>query len=87
MPQKLPTAKRWAFLWRGIGNSFQLAIIASRNTLIDYDIATAQSWSIDNFDVLLPFWQKRYLAGAVPANGHDCIISRYLYFWKYFQYF
>ena len=45
MPQKLPTAKRRAFLWRGIGKSFQLAIIASRETLIDYDIATAQSWS------------------------------------------
>lgn len=43
MPQKLPTAKRRAFLWRGIGKSFQLAIIASRGTLIDYDIATAQS--------------------------------------------
>ena len=43
MPQKLPTVKRRAFLWRGIGKSFQLAIIASRETLIDYDIATAQS--------------------------------------------
>lgn len=80
MPQKLPTAKRRAFLWRGIGKSFQLAIIASRGTLIDYDIATAQSWSIHKFDVLLRFWQPRYLAGAVSANEDDHIISRCFYF-------
>jgi len=30
--------------WRGIGVSFQLAIIAYRYNLIDYDIATAQNW-------------------------------------------
>jgi len=29
---------------RGIGKSFQLAIITPRETLIGYDIATAQSW-------------------------------------------
>ena len=29
--------------WRGIGYSFQLAIITSRMNLIDYDTATAQS--------------------------------------------
>jgi len=30
--------------WRGIGQSFQLAIISTRMDLIGYDIATAQSW-------------------------------------------
>ena len=30
--------------WRGIGKSFQLAIIAPRINLIGYDTATAQSW-------------------------------------------
>ena len=81
MPQKLPTAKRRTLLWRGIGKSFQLAIIASRETLIDYDIATAQGWYISKFDILLRFWQQRYLAGAVnAANGDDDIISHFLYF-------
>ena len=43
-PPKIAQSTLFHVIWRGIGISFQSAIIASRLTLIDYDNATAQSY-------------------------------------------
>lgn len=44
VPKNCRSRRYFTSSWRGIGKSFQLAIVTPRQDLIGYDTASAQSW-------------------------------------------
>ncbi len=75
-PRKIAQPAIFQAVWRGIGISFQSAIIAPRMNLIGYDNATAQSYRPTSQTTSYA-WniRKRHVGGLIP-HLHICARSK-----------